>query len=141
MSAGRWQNACTIARLAPAYLRLLKQQRTVPLAVLALTCWRTCRVPSDASEKARVIACVVRLTQLLGTTERHCVARSLLLYRELSRAGASPCLCVGLRKRDTAVEGHAWVELEGRPVAERDTGDARFEATCRFGRGGHAVAC
>jgi hypothetical protein len=141
MSAARWQNACTIARLAPAYLRLLRRQRTVPLAVLALGCWRSCRAPSEPSEKTRVIACVVRLTQLLGTTERHCIARSLLLYRELSRLGASPCLCVGLRKRDAAVEGHAWVELDGIPVAERDKGEARFEATCRFGRGGHATAC
>jgi hypothetical protein len=141
MSADRWQNAWTIARLAPVYVRLLRRQRTVPLAVLALACWRSCRTPAEASETRRVIACVVRLTQLLGTTERHCVARSLLLYRELSRLGASPCLCVGLRKRAAAVEGHAWVELDGVPVAERNTGDARFEATCRFGKGGHAMAC
>jgi hypothetical protein len=141
MSATRWQNACTIARLAPGYLQLLRHERNVPLAVLALACWRTCRTPAEASEQERVVGCVVRLTQLLGTTERHCIARSLLLYRELSRLGASPCLCVGFRRRHASVEGHAWVELDGIPVAERDTGEARFEPTCRFGRGGHAMAC
>ena len=50
----------------------------------------------------------------------NCLERSLGAYRLLCAANASPTLVVGLRQSDTlGVEGHVWVVVDGRPLAER----------------------
>jgi hypothetical protein len=47
---------------------------------------------------------------------------------------------VGLaRMRDDKAEGHAWVELDGRPVVESAESLARFVPTVGFGANGEAV--
>jgi hypothetical protein len=81
-----------------------------------------------------VVRSVLHVVAFAGWPERDCLPRSLLLYRELSRAGADPSLVVGLRQADGAVEGHCWVETEGRPVAEPC--DERFAPLWTFGHAG-----
>lgn len=136
----RWRNACTIARLLPVYLILSVLERTRPIASVARWAWRarTSHIRDDAEEQ-RVIGCVVKLARFVGAVDRQCLRRSLLLYRELSRLGASPVLCVGFRKRGAATEGHAWVVVNDRPIGEGDLSSTGFEIACRFGAGGRVV--
>ena len=50
----------------------------------------------------------------------NCLERSLAAYRLLCAAGSRPEVLVGVRRGAAAgVEGHVWVTLDGRPLAER----------------------
>jgi hypothetical protein len=50
----------------------------------------------------------------------NCLERSLGAYRLLCAANAEPTLVVGLRQSDRlGVEGHVWVVVDGRALAER----------------------
>lgn len=48
----------------------------------------------------------------------NCLVRSLTLWAMLLRRGVSTDLRVGFRKRDGAVQGHAWLEYADAPVNE-----------------------
>ena len=63
----------------------------------------------------------------------NCLERGLLLYRFLSEANASPRLVLGVAKGDVRIEGHAWVELDGEPLADPTT--ARYVAVMLFEAG------
>jgi len=136
----RWRNACTIARLLPIYAALGVLERTRPIAKVAAWAWRR---PTghrrDHAEEQRVIGCVVKLARFVGAADRQCLRRSLLLYRELSRLGANPALCVGFRKRGDVTEGHAWVVVSGRPIGEGDWSSAGFETALSFGVEGRFI--
>jgi Transglutaminase-like superfamily len=62
-----------------------------------------------------------------GTT---CLERSLVVLALLGRQGSPLSLCIGFRRGDSGVEGHAWIEHGPRPIAEtldvkaRDSGQA-----------------
>jgi len=50
----------------------------------------------------------------------NCLERSLAAYRLLCVAGSRPEVLVGVRRGPvTGVEGHVWVTLDGRALAER----------------------
>lgn len=49
---------------------------------------------------------------------RSCLRQSLVLFRALTRMGYPARIHFGVRKDGDAVEGHSWVTLSGRPVAE-----------------------
>jgi len=61
-----------------------------------------------------------------------CLERSLVAYRFLSRAGGEPTLFIGF-ERDAPREGHAWVEVDSRPVAEPAEALERFVSVATFG--------
>jgi hypothetical protein len=136
----RWRNVRTIVRLVPTYVALGLLERTRPIASVAAWAWRA---PAsdirDHAEEQRVIACVVKLARFAGAVDRQCLRRSLLLYRELSRLGASPVLCVGFRKRGTTTEGHAWVVVDDRPIGEGNWNSTGFEVACSFGAEGRVI--
>jgi len=48
-----------------------------------------------------------------------CVPRALAVFAALRARGAPAVFCSGVRRRGAALEGHAWVELDGEPVEER----------------------
>ena len=48
-----------------------------------------------------------------------CLPRSIALQRFLRRRGIHADLRIGGRRRENAVEAHAWVEIDGVPIAER----------------------
>lgn len=48
----------------------------------------------------------------------HCLRRSLLLYFAATRAGYPVVVVVGARRDGSGVTGHAWIELDGRPLLE-----------------------
>lgn len=61
---------------------------------------------------------VQRLTGLLyGSGAFHlsdnCLERSLVTFRYLAAAGATPTLVVGMRIQDAGYVGHAWVTVDG----------------------------
>jgi hypothetical protein len=61
---------------------------------------------------------VLRLTSLLyGSGAFHlsdnCLERSLVTFRYLAAAGATPTLVVGMRNQDGGYVGHAWVTVDG----------------------------
>ena len=129
----------TILRLAPQYAFFALLKRRVSLQRLAHVAWREPRATPRTTairqprEEARIIACIVRLHRLLGGRDDDCVPRSLLLYRELSRLGANPKLCVGFKSAEAELLGHAWVEVDGRMVGETDPGPAGFSKQLTFG--------
>jgi hypothetical protein len=49
-----------------------------------------------------------------------CLERSLALHRVLARAGAGPTLVCGIAPGDERLVGHAWVEVDGAVVVDRD---------------------
>jgi hypothetical protein len=137
----RWRNACTIGRLVPLYVTLGVLERMRPLSSVVAWAWRPPRsLTRDRAEEQRVAACVIRLCRAARAVDRRCLRRSLLLYRELSRLGANPSLCVGFRRNgDRTVEGHAWVVVNDEPIAEAVRPGAQFETTCCFGPGGRVL--
>jgi hypothetical protein len=136
----RWRNVRTIVRLVPTYVALGVLERTRPIASVAAWAWRApARNIRDHSEEQRGVACVVKLARFAGAVDRQCLRRSMMLYRELSRLGGSPLLCVGFRKRGTTTEGHAWVVVDDRRVGESDWSSAGFEVACSFGDEGRVI--
>ena len=65
---------------------------------------------------------------------RACLRQSLVLFRALTTMGYPATIHFGVRKEGQAVEGHSWVTLYGRPVAESGSVDA-FAALYSFERG------
>lgn len=68
-------------------------------------------------EHARLVNAASRHTLFTNT----CLHRSLALWWLLRRRGIDCELRVGARKRDAALEAHAWVEHRGVIVSEDDT--------------------
>ncbi|MFN4252420.1 lasso peptide biosynthesis B2 protein [Deinococcus sp.] len=61
---------------------------------------------------------VGRALWLLGVRERGCVPRAMTLYALLSRQGRAATYVSGIRRLTGELDGHAWVEVNGVPVAE-----------------------
>lgn len=68
-----------------------------------------------------------------------CLQASLVVYRELSRAGREPCLVVGFARGAGQMAGHAWVEVAGEPVNESADELQRFERALAFGADGRPM--
>jgi Transglutaminase-like superfamily len=133
-------NTLAVGRLAPTFLALGVLRRLVPIDRLARWAWRTPRRERDgAAREHQLVSRVVRACGLAGAPDRDCLQRSLLLYRELSRAGADPVLVMGFRRADGRLEGHAWVVSDGRPLVESDARLRGFVPALRFGRGGRLI--
>ena len=78
-----------------------------------------------AMEEARRIDFYVRFILRLNPEDlgRRCLKRSLLLYRFLRVRGIPARFCVGVRRRDNRLEGHAWVEVEGKNFSDQCPGE------------------
>jgi hypothetical protein len=72
-------------------------------------------------------------------TEGTCLERSLLVFRYLGHAGAAPELVVGFMREGEGLIGHAWVEVEGRPLLELEDPTTRYVSIVRFGSDGRRV--
>jgi hypothetical protein len=91
-------------------------KKVVPLTTLAA--WASRPRRRRQTPPALVIGRVLRAGAIVGSPDRDCLQRSLLLYRELTRIGAAPTLAVGMRHTAGKLAGHAWVLLDGEVVAE-----------------------
>jgi hypothetical protein len=138
MTLSTLRTAAGLTRLAGPYVALAALKRLVPLHTLARWTWRAPRGPRNPERERRIIAQTIKLGHLSRSRDRDCLQRSLLLYRELSRAGADPSLMIGFERVDEGdVAGHAWIVVDGRPVAESAEAIARLVPTCVFGRHGN----
>jgi hypothetical protein len=87
-------------------------------------------VTGSATPESAVLA---RVTEAIERVRCHsplagtCLSRSLALEYLLSRRGIRSNLRIGARRSGGAVSGHAWVEVNGRPV--NDTPDVHREFT------------
>lgn len=126
-------------RLGSVYLAIGVLKYIVPLPVLVRWTWREPRGDRNPDAERQVIGRAIWVRRLLGDADRDCLQRSLLLYRELSRAGADPTLMVGFAKAGGRVRGHAWVVANGTAVAETPPEAANFVPALSFGRRGTRV--
>jgi hypothetical protein len=91
----------------------------VPMAALVRVVTPASRAVSrDAAREQHVVRLALWADAWWGHGHSSCLERSLVMYRFLSGIGARPRLVVGARKQGARVEGHVWVEVDGRAVAE-----------------------
>lgn len=131
------QRAATVLavpRLAAWYLTFGVLKYVLPLGSFARWTWRDPRRARQREVERLLVERVKRVQRLLGGLDRDCLQRSLLLYRELSRAGADPVLVVGFRRAQGRLRGHAWIVADNDTVAEGDVRE--FVEMVRFGRRG-----
>ncbi len=68
-------------------------------------------------EQQRVVRGVRWLLRLLRVRPHgNCLPRSLIIFAMLRRRGYPVVFCSGVRYRNGKLEGHAWVELDGRVI-------------------------
>jgi hypothetical protein len=93
----------------------------------------------DGTEPERVSAITTAARRLFRPRipgADNCLERSLLIYRYLLRDGARPELVCGVERTGDGIEGHAWVQLDGRPVSDSPEAVERFAPIVRFGPDG-----
>lgn len=86
-------------------------------------------------EPARQVELVDRVLAVdRGPFRPNCVRRSLVLARYLRRAGQDPEICFGVKpeaRPEGRFDGHAWLELDGEPLAEREDPRPRYRVMFR----------
>jgi hypothetical protein len=91
----------------------------------------------DALQPEVVAAVAVRVCRLpmfrMRPFPRACMRQSLVLFRALTTMGYPATIHFGVRKDGQNVEGHSWVTLYGRPLAESGSVEA-FAALYSFER-------
>ena len=85
-------------------------------------------VPADAAARGAMAARMVRAAAREGLGHPNCLSRSLVLWWLLARQGLPAELRIGTRKKDDALEAHAWVELDGVALGEEDDPHAHYAA-------------
>jgi len=58
------------------------------------------------------------LARDLGPFKPGCYRRSLILFRELRRHGRPARVVFGIRDQEDSLDGHAWVEVDGKALGE-----------------------
>jgi hypothetical protein len=140
MPRHRVRTALSLCRLAPVYLGFGILRHFVRLDRLVGWAWQPPAARASGPEQeARVVALAVRLGQIFRAVDRHCLQRSLLLYRELSGMGAGPSLVVGFGRTNDQLRGHAWVLVRGQPVAEPLEWLSTLSPTVVFGPDGRRI--
>lgn len=91
--------------------------RRVKSALAALAPLRK-TVPPRPLDRAREAARVAHGVARRVLPRATCVPRSLVLWALLRRMGIDARIRFGARKAGKGIEAHAWVEVEGEPLAE-----------------------
>jgi hypothetical protein len=77
------------------------------------------RRPPRAPVPPRRLARIVSSVSHRLPWDLNCLQRSLVLARLLSRRGMNPSLKLGVRREDSTLRFHAWIELAGTVVNDR----------------------
>jgi transglutaminase superfamily protein len=91
----------------------------------------TPRVRADRGDRALAPVCGT-IVRMQAAAERHlpftpnCLDRALVLWWLLRCHGIPADVQIGGRKRQGCFEAHAWVEIEGLPVADADSVHRQF---------------
>jgi hypothetical protein len=112
-------------------LRVLKH--FVPLERLVILMHRRPRKGARPSARiAQLEEFVQRRARFPFRAPSNCLERNLAIYRVLCRSGASPELVVGFRTADGKLEGHVWLTVDGRAIAESAVELARYTTVFAF---------
>lgn len=127
-------------RHAPLLVRMLFWRVTLPVARRFVAAERLARfLARPRLRPSEDVSTAVRIaSRLWRSADGPCLERSLALYHELGRLGASPELVLGVAKEGDRVLGHAWVEVNGRPLLDSIDPNSQFPGIVRFradGRG------
>jgi hypothetical protein len=79
-------------------------------------------------ELARIAAAVVRLGPRFGVGE--CLVRSLVLYNILRNSAYEPVLVIGGKICNGQLDGHCWIEVDGKSVCEVNDPRKTFSPIC-----------
>jgi hypothetical protein len=126
----RFANAAATMWFWALVLRPLK--RFVPLDTLVRMMRLPARLPRSRLLEAQVERYMERTARFPFRAPANCLERTLAAYRLLSHRSAEPELIVGFRQMDSGVEGHVWVTVEGRPIAESSTNLAGYATVTVF---------
>ncbi len=98
-------------------LASMLEERSLPelLSLLTLEPPRE-RIPMAFAEEA--LSWAEKIVARLRFVPSTCLYRSLVRYAMLRRAGYDARFVMGLSPSSEQIEGHAWVELEGRTLGE-----------------------
>jgi hypothetical protein len=92
--------------------------------------------PQPEQVRQQLESLLRRKGRLLTRAPANCLERSLGAYRLLCAAGAAPEIVVGIRRgAGGGVEGHVWVVVDGRPLAEDEAFLAGFARVLAFDAG------
>lgn len=132
-----WRLAVRIAWWHTAF-RLLKH--VTPMTTLVRLAGLRPAGPRRPLQEGRIAYLVNRVGGLWGLGRAPtCLERSLVLYRLLSEANASPRLMIGVAAGAGAVEGHAWVVVDGRPVGDSDDVIRQYAVVTGFEADGQVI--
>lgn len=130
----RLRTAATCGRIVTTYAAFAIMKRIVSIQTLVRWAWSEHRMSAAAQADEASALAVTWLGQIRRISPAgDCLHSALVIYRELSRAGAAPHLVGGFARGGQNVVGHAWVELDGVPVGETEGDLARFTPALRFG--------
>lgn len=117
LGRARLTEAFVLSGLVPLGFRCLGVPRTQAL----LRSWalsRPHKKTHDCAYAIRTSSLALRLLRRRKVTAGTCLSRSLILWAILLRQGIHTDLRIGFRKQAGKIEGHAWVEWNGRPLNE-----------------------
>jgi hypothetical protein len=78
------------------------------------------KLSAQQMEDARAAAPLVDFVSRHGLIRATCLHRSLVLWWLMRRRGVTAHLKLGARRADGAFDGHAWVELDGIVLNDRE---------------------
>jgi len=87
---------------------------------------RSCERASHLN-RARRLADLVGLASRFSFFSANCLNRSLALLRLLNRKGIPAELVIGVRKSETGLDAHAWVEVDNESLDSRSIGYLPFD--------------
>jgi hypothetical protein len=79
-------------------------------------------------EQAQAYARLAGIAGRRGPVTTTCLRQSLVVRAWLRRRGLDAQLRIGVRKNGAVMDAHAWVELDGVPLAQPNLGHAAFQA-------------
>jgi len=93
--------------------------------------WSPCAGSRTATpeelQSAERLALLASIAGRHGVITATCLRQSLLLFWWLRRRGLNPVIRIGVCKQDTALDAHAWVELDGSALAQGDRTHQPFD--------------
>jgi hypothetical protein len=93
---------------------------------------RALPAPDPAALDHRVRLARRLLSRQRGPFRQSCLRRSLVLFRHLRSSGFPVAILFGISQPSDALDGHAWLELDGSPIAESDGPQLRYRVIYRY---------
>ena len=116
LSPARWRRG---ARMLWTWARMPRRVRGEPLSTLLPRQTPAHPAPPTPDDAVREVAAMAGfLLRLRLPLDNTCLTRSLTLYYCLRAEGVPVQVVFGVRPGRELREGHAWLELQGRPVME-----------------------